>query len=91
MNCLKRRENWPEQFINALEACEHRTLANEIRAEYDALRGINSKSASQVPTALYYNVEFNVCLPSVNEVYAKTGKYLALPQTNSFKIVSGSL
>lgn len=46
LSCLKRRESWPEQFIEALEACEQMTLAAEIRAEYNALRG-NSKSASQ--------------------------------------------
>lgn len=46
LDCLKRRENWPEQFIAALEACDHLTLADEIRREYDALRGDNSKSAS---------------------------------------------
>ncbi|CAL9686846.1 unnamed protein product [Knipowitschia caucasica] len=44
LDCLKRRENWPEQFIAALEACEHRIIAAEIRAEYDALRGINNSS-----------------------------------------------
>lgn len=43
LECLKRRENWPEQLIEALEACEQQTIAAEIRAEYDALRGINSK------------------------------------------------
>lgn len=43
LDCLKRRENWPEQFIEALEACEQKTIAAEIRAEYDALRGVNSK------------------------------------------------
>uniref|UniRef100_A0A8C9YLZ6 Mitochondrial antiviral-signaling protein n=1 Tax=Sander lucioperca TaxID=283035 RepID=A0A8C9YLZ6_SANLU len=42
LDCLKRRENWPEQFIQALEACEHRTLAAEIRAEYNALRVNNT-------------------------------------------------
>uniref|UniRef100_A0A8C9YMW9 Mitochondrial antiviral-signaling protein n=1 Tax=Sander lucioperca TaxID=283035 RepID=A0A8C9YMW9_SANLU len=43
LKCLKRRENWPEQFIQALEACEHRALAAEIRAEYNALR-VNNNS-----------------------------------------------
>ncbi|XP_034714152.1 mitochondrial antiviral-signaling protein-like [Etheostoma cragini] len=52
LDCLKRRGNWPEEFIEALEACEHPTLAAEIRAEYNALRGINSKSFSQVPTVV---------------------------------------
>uniref|UniRef100_G3NM93 Mitochondrial antiviral-signaling protein n=1 Tax=Gasterosteus aculeatus aculeatus TaxID=481459 RepID=G3NM93_GASAC len=44
LDCLKRRENWPQQFIDALEACEHTTLAADMRAEYDALRGVSSKS-----------------------------------------------
>lgn len=43
LDCLRRRENWAEQFIEALEACEHTTMAAEIRAEYNALRGVNSK------------------------------------------------
>lgn len=42
LDCLKRRENWPEQFIAALEACDHPTLAAELRAAYDALRGSES-------------------------------------------------
>uniref|UniRef100_A0A3B3ZRW3 Caspase recruitment domain-containing protein n=1 Tax=Periophthalmus magnuspinnatus TaxID=409849 RepID=A0A3B3ZRW3_9GOBI len=59
LDCLKRRENWPEQFIAALEACEHRTLAAEIRAEYDALRGINSKPLSPLTTTVYYQVRID--------------------------------
>ena len=43
LDCLKRRENWPEQFITALEACELREMAAEIRAEYESLKGGNSK------------------------------------------------
>nr|XP_020459889.1 mitochondrial antiviral-signaling protein isoform X2 [Monopterus albus]XP_020459890.1 mitochondrial antiviral-signaling protein isoform X2 [Monopterus albus] len=42
LDCLKRRENWPEQFIQALEECEHTTIAADIRAEYNSLRGINN-------------------------------------------------
>ncbi|XP_053191787.1 mitochondrial antiviral-signaling protein isoform X2 [Scomber japonicus] len=49
LECLKRRENWPEQFIQALEACEHTTIAAEIRAEYDSLRGVNNTNASPSP------------------------------------------
>lgn len=49
LDCLKRRENWPEQFIEALEACDHPTLAAEIRAEYNALRGINNSTPSSPP------------------------------------------
>lgn len=39
LDCLKRRENWPEEFISALEECNHPTMAADIRREYDALRG----------------------------------------------------
>jgi len=56
LDCLRRRERWPEQFINALEACEHTTLAAEIRAEYDSLRGVNSKSSGQVPRTVYFSL-----------------------------------
>lgn len=39
LDCLKRRENWPEEFISALEDCNYGTIAANIRREYDALRG----------------------------------------------------
>lgn len=40
---LRRRENWPDQFISALQACEQWTLANELSEAYDRIRGIHSK------------------------------------------------
>uniref|UniRef100_A0A3B3BTK2 Mitochondrial antiviral-signaling protein n=1 Tax=Oryzias melastigma TaxID=30732 RepID=A0A3B3BTK2_ORYME len=49
MECLKRRENWPEQLIQALEACEHTMLASEVRAAYEALTGVNNSSAGSPP------------------------------------------
>ncbi|KAK5857763.1 hypothetical protein PBY51_010984 [Eleginops maclovinus] len=52
LDCLKRRENWPEQFIEALEACEQTNLAAEIRAEYDTLRGTNNSNPSSPPTTV---------------------------------------
>ncbi|KAM9842031.1 mitochondrial antiviral-signaling protein [Aulostomus maculatus] len=52
LDCLRRRENWPEQFIEALEACEQTTIAAEIRAEYDALRGPNNPNPSSPPTTV---------------------------------------
>ncbi|CAB1457578.1 unnamed protein product [Pleuronectes platessa] len=55
LDCLKRRENWPEQFIEALEACEQTTIAAEIRAEYDALRG-NSNPSSPSSTVIRAHV-----------------------------------
>uniref|UniRef100_A0A8C3G310 Mitochondrial antiviral-signaling protein n=1 Tax=Cyclopterus lumpus TaxID=8103 RepID=A0A8C3G310_CYCLU len=50
LDCLKRRENWPQQFIDALEACEQTTLAAEIRAEYNMLRG--NPPPSSPPTSV---------------------------------------
>ncbi|KAM6969479.1 mitochondrial antiviral-signaling protein isoform 2-T2 [Tautogolabrus adspersus] len=52
LDCLKRRENWAEEFIAAIEACEHRTIAAEIRAEYDALRGASNSNPSSPPTTV---------------------------------------
>ncbi|XP_068573679.1 mitochondrial antiviral-signaling protein [Cebidichthys violaceus] len=52
LDCLKRRENWLEQFIDALDACEHTTLAAEIRAEYDTLRSINNSNPGSPPTTV---------------------------------------
>ncbi|XP_043998811.1 mitochondrial antiviral-signaling protein [Gambusia affinis] len=45
LDCLKRRENWPEQFIQALEACEHPNLAAAIKKEYDSLLQVNNPSS----------------------------------------------
>ncbi|XP_037552887.1 mitochondrial antiviral-signaling protein isoform X2 [Nematolebias whitei] len=50
LECLKRRENWAEQFIEGLEACEQSTLAAEMRAEYRALTGRNSTDSGPVPS-----------------------------------------
>ncbi|KAI9545859.1 hypothetical protein NQZ68_033341 [Dissostichus eleginoides] len=47
LDCLKRRENWPEQFIEALEACEHPFLAAGMRTEYDTLRGTNTPAPAE--------------------------------------------
>ncbi|XP_069567772.1 mitochondrial antiviral-signaling protein [Brachyistius frenatus] len=52
LECLKRRENWPDQFIEALEACEHRALAAEVRAEYNALKRGNNSTPSSPPTTV---------------------------------------
>lgn len=42
LDCLKRRENWPEEFVAALEECNHPTLAADIRRAYQALGGSKS-------------------------------------------------
>lgn len=40
---LVRRENWPEDFIRALDKCEHPALAQEVRDAYEALKQPRSK------------------------------------------------
>ncbi|XP_072533942.1 mitochondrial antiviral-signaling protein isoform X2 [Salminus brasiliensis] len=40
VDCLRRRDNWPEEFISALHDCEQFTLADEIRNSYDKIKGI---------------------------------------------------
>uniref|UniRef100_A0A1A8J3M0 Mitochondrial antiviral-signaling protein n=2 Tax=Nothobranchius kuhntae TaxID=321403 RepID=A0A1A8J3M0_NOTKU len=52
LDCLRRRENWPEQFIAALEECEHKELASEVRKEYNTLMGVNNPNPSSTPTTL---------------------------------------
>ncbi|XP_051508065.1 mitochondrial antiviral-signaling protein-like isoform X2 [Myxocyprinus asiaticus] len=48
---LRRRENWPDEFITALWNCEHRELAEEISAAYDRIRGMtNNAVAAAVPS-----------------------------------------
>ncbi|KAJ8281081.1 hypothetical protein GJAV_G00063290 [Gymnothorax javanicus] len=51
LDYLRRRQNWPEQFIRALEICEHFKLANEIRAEYELLLGPRNAAASPAANA----------------------------------------
>uniref|UniRef100_A0A8C1SDW2 Mitochondrial antiviral-signaling protein n=1 Tax=Cyprinus carpio TaxID=7962 RepID=A0A8C1SDW2_CYPCA len=46
---LRRREKWPDEFITALRNCEHRELANEMRATYDRIRGITNNAAPAAP------------------------------------------
>ncbi|KAL7877636.1 hypothetical protein SRHO_G00042790 [Serrasalmus rhombeus] len=50
LDCLRRRENWPEEFIAALGACEHWALADEIGNAYDRIKGINTQRT--VPAAV---------------------------------------
>ncbi|XP_039993953.1 mitochondrial antiviral-signaling protein isoform X2 [Xiphias gladius] len=52
LECLKRRENWLEQLIEALEVCEQPSIAAEIRAEYNALRGVNSSNPGSPSTTV---------------------------------------
>lgn len=46
---LRRRENWPNEFITALQNCEHTELAAEMKTAYDMVRGITNNAASAAP------------------------------------------
>ncbi|XP_052007354.1 mitochondrial antiviral-signaling protein [Xyrauchen texanus] len=48
---LRRRENWPDEFITALRNCEHRELADEISAAYDRIRGMTNNPVAAVAAA----------------------------------------
>uniref|UniRef100_A0A4W4E2J7 Mitochondrial antiviral-signaling protein n=1 Tax=Electrophorus electricus TaxID=8005 RepID=A0A4W4E2J7_ELEEL len=50
LDYLRRRENWPEEFIHALHACEYWALADEISNAYEQIRGINSKLFTSLST-----------------------------------------
>uniref|UniRef100_A0A667Z0C9 Mitochondrial antiviral-signaling protein n=1 Tax=Myripristis murdjan TaxID=586833 RepID=A0A667Z0C9_9TELE len=52
LDCLRKRQNWPEEFITALEACEHTDIAAEIRAEYNSLKGSNNPKPPSPPTTV---------------------------------------
>ncbi|XP_049595995.1 mitochondrial antiviral-signaling protein isoform X2 [Syngnathus scovelli] len=52
LDCLKRRENWLEHFIRALDMCEHGAIAAEIRAEYDKFQGASNSAPSSPPTGV---------------------------------------
>ncbi|KAA0717724.1 hypothetical protein E1301_Tti020855 [Triplophysa tibetana] len=43
---MRRRENWPEEFISALRCCEHRKLADELSDAYDRIRGRTNNAAA---------------------------------------------
>ncbi|XP_036429848.1 mitochondrial antiviral-signaling protein [Colossoma macropomum] len=51
LDCLRRRENWPEEFIAALRDCEHLALADEIGNAYDRIRGINTQRTAPAAVA----------------------------------------
>ncbi|KAL7890151.1 hypothetical protein AOLI_G00024090 [Acnodon oligacanthus] len=51
LDCLRRRENWPEEFIDALQACEHWALAEEIGNAYDKIKGINTQRTAPAAVA----------------------------------------
>uniref|UniRef100_A0A8C9RMW4 Mitochondrial antiviral-signaling protein n=1 Tax=Scleropages formosus TaxID=113540 RepID=A0A8C9RMW4_SCLFO len=49
LDCLRRRENWPEQLIQALRNCEHLQLSREVEREYNSLRANMSKFPITLP------------------------------------------
>ncbi|XP_055027228.2 mitochondrial antiviral-signaling protein [Misgurnus anguillicaudatus] len=49
MDNLRRRENWPDEFIEALRMCEHYKLADELSVEYDRIRGRTNAAATVAP------------------------------------------
>ncbi|XP_018582026.2 mitochondrial antiviral-signaling protein [Scleropages formosus] len=52
LDCLRRRENWPEQLIQALRNCEHLQLSREVEREYNSLRAnMNGRAAPVLPSA----------------------------------------
>ncbi|XP_076830824.1 mitochondrial antiviral-signaling protein [Brachyhypopomus gauderio] len=51
LDYLRRRQNWPEEFICALRACEHWDLADAINNAYDEMRGINHQAPASVAAA----------------------------------------
>ncbi|KAG7266146.1 hypothetical protein CRUP_016394 [Coryphaenoides rupestris] len=52
LDCLCRWERWPEQFIAALEACEHVAMSATVRDEYDRLRRLCAPAASCPPSTV---------------------------------------
>uniref|UniRef100_A0A8C2ZS60 Mitochondrial antiviral-signaling protein n=1 Tax=Cyclopterus lumpus TaxID=8103 RepID=A0A8C2ZS60_CYCLU len=80
LDCLKRRENWPQQFIDALEACEQTTLAAEIRAEYNMLRGSNSKSSGQAAVAPPAELDARASAPLETPVQPQVPEAVSPPE-----------
>ncbi|XP_034051488.1 mitochondrial antiviral-signaling protein isoform X2 [Thalassophryne amazonica] len=88
LECLRRRENWPEQFIAALESCEQPTVAAAIRKEYNSLRGFNlpnpipesgsSREASIVPPS-EASVPPQPIIQALSELVAHTPPSLQIP------------
>ncbi|KAM4624889.1 mitochondrial antiviral-signaling protein [Polymixia lowei] len=52
LDCLRKRESWPEEFITALEACEQFKIAAEIKAEYNSLKVHNNPNPPSPPSTV---------------------------------------
>ncbi|XP_067099812.1 mitochondrial antiviral-signaling protein isoform X1 [Osmerus mordax] len=55
VDCLKRRENWSEELISALRACEHYALAQVVQDKYNSFL-VNPKSPSPATTVVKAHV-----------------------------------
>ncbi|KAK1894727.1 Mitochondrial antiviral-signaling protein [Dissostichus eleginoides] len=80
LDCLKRRENWPEQFIEALEACEHPFLAAGMRTEYDTLRGTNTPAPAEPVAQASPPLEIPVQPQAPPSAEAKVPEVVSRPQ-----------
>ncbi|XP_057714832.1 mitochondrial antiviral-signaling protein [Corythoichthys intestinalis] len=63
LDCLKRRQSWPDHFIRALENCEHGAIAADVRAEYARLVAAEPRPSSA--SAVEANIR--AALPTVPE------------------------
>ncbi|KAM9777486.1 mitochondrial antiviral-signaling protein [Neosynchiropus ocellatus] len=102
LDCLKRRDNWPDEFIQALEKCEHRAIAAEIQTEYNKLkypRPVSPKTtspnspANHFPvseTEFKYQAAFAPSAPSAPAVAsswpAETSTHRGIPQQATFHV-----
>ncbi|KAF3845145.1 hypothetical protein F7725_008308 [Dissostichus mawsoni] len=80
LDCLKRRENWPEQFIEALEACEHPFLAAGMRTEYDTLRGTYTPAPAEPVAQASPPLEIPVQPQAPPSAEAKVPEVVSRPQ-----------
>ncbi|KAJ8281082.1 hypothetical protein GJAV_G00063300 [Gymnothorax javanicus] len=81
LDYLKRRRNWPDQFIRALEICEHWELANEIRAEYKLL--LSPRNAAAAPAANAFPIQASDTGPPSHPALQYLEMESQLPQPGS--------
>ncbi|MGH0145411.1 UNVERIFIED_CONTAM: hypothetical protein FKN15_040341 [Acipenser sinensis] len=58
-DCLKRRRNWPSEFINALKRLEQDDLASELEREYTRLNNPQSELAGWLLKNILLNINCN--------------------------------
>ena len=74
---LKRRENWPEEFIRALEECEHADLAQEMKEEYEKLKPSSSKEQHTHTHTIKHTHIYCANMQKYAESFAEMQKYLS--------------